>query len=271
MKKKVFKILMITFLALNIPIIYVHSETLNLIEEKLDSVGVSDEYSNNIINYITNLKLSTEETKNLLEDINNIISKIKEKEDYNDFTFTELLNIYGEALNIADELNIDLDLDLSTKEVVLKDKDSKLTLIKCDVNDIKRYYENYKVSPLTSQDYEILKSYIVENTIINDENINNSERSNNSNDMTKADDYSNSDLNENDDYNNSNLNDEEIAKNSKRSDSSDSSENNNENLNTVSTIKSKNMNRVLSIVFLVLFACVVVSLLIESIFFNEKK
>lgn len=271
MKKKVFKILIITFLALNIPIIYVHSETLNLIEEKLDSVGVPDEYSNNIVNYITNLKLSTEETKNLLEDINNIISKIKEKEDYNDFTFTELLNIYGEALNIADELNINLDLDLSTKEVVLKDKDSKLTLIKCDVNDIKRYYENYKVSPLTSQDYEILKSYIVENTIINDENTNNSERSNNSNDMTKVDDYSNSDLNESDDYNNSNLNDEEIAKNSKRSDSSDSSENNNETLNTVSTIKSKNMNRVLSIVFLVLFACVVVSLLIESIFFNEKK
>ena len=39
MKKKVFKILIITFLALNIPIIYVHSETLNLIEEKLKSAG----------------------------------------------------------------------------------------------------------------------------------------------------------------------------------------------------------------------------------------
>ena len=258
--KKVFRIIIIAFLALNTQILYVHSETLNLIEEKLDSVGVPDEYSDNIINYITNLKLSTEETKKLLEDINNIISSVKEKDDYSDFTLTELLNIYGEALNIADELNINLDLDLSSKEVVLKDKDSKLTLIKCDIYDVKRYYENYNESPLTSQDYEELKSYIVENTITNDENTNNSEGSNNYNSVTEGDDYDKSDLN-----------DDEVAKDSKKSNSSDSNEGNNETLNTVSAIKSKNANRVLSIVFLVLFACVVVSLLIDSIFFNKEK
>ena len=257
--KKIFRILIIAFLVLNISIIYVHSETLNLIEEKLDSVGIPEEYSDNIINYITNLKLSDEEGKNLLDEANNILSRIKEKEDYSDFTFTELLNIYGEALNIADELNINLDLDLSSKEVVLKDKNSKLTLIKCDIDDVKRYYENYKESPLTSQDYEELKSYIIENTIINDENTNSSD-SNNSSRVTESDDYNKSDLN-----------DEEVAKNSNSSDNSNSTVNNNENLNTVSAIKSKNMNRVLSIIFLVLFACVVVSLLINSIFFSREK
>lgn len=257
--KKIFRILIIAFLVLNISIIYVHSETLNLIEEKLDSVGVPEEYSDNIINYITNLKLSDEESKNLLEEANNIISRIKEKEDYSDFTLTELLNVYVEALNIADELNINLDLDLSSKEVVLKDKNSKLTLIKCDIDDVKRYYENYKESPLTSEDYEELKSYIIENTIINDENTNSSD-SNNSSRVTESDDYNKSDLN-----------DEEVAKNSNSSDNSNSTVNNNENLNTVSAIKSKNMNRVLSIIFLVLFSCVVVSLLIDSIFFNKEK
>lgn len=254
--KKIFNILIITFLVLNMPIICVHSEKVNLIEEKLESIGVSDEYSDNIINYITNLKLSTEETKKLLEDSNNIISRIKEKEDYSDFTLTELLNLYGEALNIADKLNINLDLNFSTKEVVLKDKNSKLTLIKCNMGDVKRYYENYKKSPLTSKDYEDLKGYIVENTITNDEKINSSE-SNNSNIITKN-------------YDKSDLKDEEIAKDSKTSDNSNSTENKNENLNTVSAIKSKNMNRVLSIVFLVLFACVIVSLLIDSIFFYRK-
>lgn len=256
--KKIFRILIIAFLVLNISIIYVHSETLNLIEEKLDSVGIPEEYSDNIINYITNLKLSDKETKNLLDEANNILSRIKEKEDYSDFTLIELLNIYGEALNIADELNINLDLDLSSKEVVLKDKNSKLTLIKCDIDDVKRYYENYKESPLTSQDYEELKSYIIENTIINDENTNSSD-SNNSSRITESDNYNKNDLN-----------DEEIAKNSNSSDNSNSTVNNNENLNTVSAIKSKNMNRVLSIIFLVLFSCVVVSLLIDSIFFNRK-
>lgn len=255
--KKIFKIFIVAFLFLNIPIIYVHSETLNLIEEKLESIGVPEEYGDNIINYITNLKLTDEETRELLEEANNIFFRVKEKDDYSDFTLTELLNIYGEALNIADELNINLDLDLSSKEVVLKDKDSKLTLIKCDIDDVKRYYENYKVSPLTSQDYEELKSYIVENTITNDEKINSSESSN---DIAKSDDYGNSDLS-----------DDEVSKESKKSNSSDSNESNNETLNTVSAIKNKNVNRVLSIVFLVLFACVVVSLLIESIFFNKEE
>lgn len=274
--KKIFRMLIIVFLTLNTQILYVHSETLNLIEDKLESIGIPDEYSDNIINYITNLKLTNEETKELLEEANNIFLRVKGKDDYSDFTFTELLNIYGEALNIAEELNINLDLDLSSKEVVLKDKDSKLTLIKCDMNDVKRYYENYTESPLTSQDYEELKSYIAENTIINDENKNSSESTSDSNNIAKSDDYSNSDLNDNEvaedskRSNSSDLNDEEIEKNGNVSDNSNSAENNNESLNTVSAIKSKNMNRVLSIVFLVLFACVVASLLIESIFFNRK-
>ena len=148
---------------------------------------------------------------------------------------------------------------MSSKEVVLKDKNSKLTLIKCDIDDVKKVlWKIIKESPLTSQDYEELKSYIIENTIINDENTNSSD-SNNSSRVTESDDYNKSDLN-----------DEEVAKNSNSSDNSNSTVNNNENLNTVSAIKSKNMNRVLSIIFLVLFACVLISLLIDSIFFNRR-
>ena len=67
--KKIFRIFIVSFLMLNIQIIYVHSETLNLIEEKLDNVGIPKEYSDNIINYITNLKLSEAETKNLLDEV----------------------------------------------------------------------------------------------------------------------------------------------------------------------------------------------------------
>ena len=251
--KKIFKILIIVILVLNISTICVKSETLNLIEEKLDSIGISDEYSNNIINYITNLKLSDEETKKILEKANNIFSMAKEKEDYSDFTLTELLNIYGEALNVADELGINLDLDLLTKEVVLKDKESKLTLIKCNIDDVENYYENYKESPLTYGDYKELKGYIVENVIMSDEN---TDVNNNYNRATEGDDY-----------NKSNLNDKEITNNIMDNNSYDS---NNESLNTVSAIKNKNMNRVMSIIFLVLFSCVVVSLLIDSIFFSDK-
>ncbi|MDU5263461.1 MAG: hypothetical protein E6176_13665, partial [Clostridium celatum] len=93
--KKIFRIFIVAFLVLNTQILYVHSETLNLIEEKLENIGIPDEYSDNIINYITNLKLTNEETKELLEEANNIFLRVKGKDDYSDFTFTELLNIYG--------------------------------------------------------------------------------------------------------------------------------------------------------------------------------
>ena len=184
--KKIFRILIIAFLVLNISIIYVHSETLNLIEEKLDSVGVPEEYSDNIINYINNLKLSEEETTKLLDEANDVILKIKDKKNYNDFTFTDLINIYGEALNIADSLNINVDLNIANKEVMLKDKDSKLTLIKCNIDDVRRYYENYKKSPLTSQDYQELKSFIAENTITNEEDIEKDRDTNNLKIMNQA-------------------------------------------------------------------------------------
>ena len=250
--KKIFRILIIAFLVLNISIIYVHSETLNLIEEKLDSVGVPEEYSDNIINYINNLKLSEEETTKLLDEANDVILKIKDKKN---FTFTDLINIYGEALNIADSLNINVDLNIANKEVMLKDKDSKLTLIKCNIDDVRRYYENYKKSPLTSQDYQELKSFIAENTITNEEDIEKDRDTNNLNNISD-----------------NNLNDKEIAKNNESSTSNyNSSENNDKTFNTVSAIRRKNVNRVLSIVFLVLFACVLVSLLIDSIFFKREK
>ena len=74
--KKILRIFIISFFILNISIIYVHSETLNLIEEKLDTVGLPEEYTNNIINYINNLKLSEEETTKLLDEANDVILKI---------------------------------------------------------------------------------------------------------------------------------------------------------------------------------------------------
>ena len=138
---------------------------------------------------------------------------------------------------------------------MLKDKDSKLTLIKCNIDDVRRYYENYKKSPLTSQDYQELKSFIAENTITNEEDIEKDRDTNNLNNISD-----------------NNLNDKEIAKNNESSTSNyNSSENNDKTFNTVSAIRRKYVNRVLSIVFLVLFACVLVSLLIDSIFFKREK
>ena len=101
--KKFFKIFILTFSILNMSVIYANCETLSLIEEKLQEVGVPEEYKDNIINYIDNLKLSDKEAKDIVNEANAIISSVKEKGNYSDFSFSELLNIYGETLNLAKE------------------------------------------------------------------------------------------------------------------------------------------------------------------------
>ena len=53
--KKFFKIFILTFSILNMSVMYAKCETLSLIEEKLQEVGVPEEYKDNIINYIDNL------------------------------------------------------------------------------------------------------------------------------------------------------------------------------------------------------------------------
>lgn len=254
--KKFFRIFILTFSILNMSVIYAHCETLSLIEEKLHQVGIPSEYSDNIINYIYNLKLSDKDAEDIVNEANDIMSNIKEKGGDSDLSFTELLNIYGEALNLADGLKINIDLDLSNKEVVLKDKESKAILIKCDMSDVKKYYENYKESPLTSKDYEELKSYISENTITN------------SNDLkSNYDDNSSTKLNESDE--NNSIKNQQDKSNELAESSYNNKENNSEVLNSASAIKSKNANRVMSIVFLILFACVIISLLVDSLFFNK--
>lgn len=222
--KKFFRIFILTFSILNMSVIYAHCETLSLIEEKLHQVGIPSEYSDNIINYIYNLKLSDKDAEDIV--------------------------------NLADGLKINIDLDLSNKEVVLKDKESKAILIKCDMSDVKKYYENYKESPLTSKDYEELKSYISENTITN------------SNDLkSNYDDNSSTKLNESDE--NNSIKNQQDKSNELAESSYNNKENNSEVLNSASAIKSKNANRVMSIVFLILFACVIISLLVDSLFFNK--
>ena len=255
--QKFFRIVLSTFLVLNMQIINTYCETLTLIEEKLEDVGILDEYSDNIINYINNLKISNEEASNILNEANNIISSIKEKGNYSNFTFSELISIYGEVLNLAEGLNINIDLDLSAKEVVLKDKDSKVTLIKCDISDVKKYYDSYKESPLTAQEYEEVKKYISENTITNNEDV---KRDNNSNKLAESD-ISNDSI--------SNLSDENLEKNSELTDNSYNKENINKASNSVGTVKERNVNRVLSIIFLVLFSCVALSFLVDLLFFKK--
>lgn len=254
--KKFFRTVLVTFLVLNMQMINTYCETLTLIEEKLQEVGVSEEYSNNIINYINNLKISDEEASNILNKASDIISSIKERKNYSDFTFSELISIYGEVLNLAEGLNINVDLDLSTKKVVLKDKNSKEILIKCNISDVKKYYDNYKESPLTAKDYDEVKNYISENTITNNEDLKETDNDTNSNNLAEIDNING-------------LEDEKLERKDELADNSYNKTDGSESLNNTATIKDKNVRRVLSIIFLILFSCVSLSFLVDLLFFKK--
>ena len=256
--KKFFRIVLAIFLVLNMQMINTYCETLTLIEEKLEDVGILSEYSDNIINYINDLKISDEEASNILNKANNIISSIKEKENYSDFTFSELISIYGEVLNLAEGLNINIDLDLSTNEVVLKDKENKATLIKGDIGDVKKYYNNYKESPLTAKEYEEVKNYINENTISNNEGFKEIDNDSNHNNLDEN-------------YNIDELKKEKLERKDEMADNSYNKTDSSGVLNKTATIKDKNVNRVLSIIFLILFSCVALSFLVDLLFFKTDE
>ena len=55
----------------------VHCEILSLIGERLESIGIQEKYSDNIISHINNLNLSKEELQKISEDIDNMIVSIQ--------------------------------------------------------------------------------------------------------------------------------------------------------------------------------------------------
>lgn len=253
--KKLFRIFIISILFLNMQMISAHSETFKLIEEKLGDLGISEEYTDNIINYINDLDLSDEEVKGILEDSKSVFSNIKDTKGYEDFTFSELVNIYGKALNIANDLNISINVDFSNKEIELIDKKSNLTLFKCDVNDAKKYYESYKEKPITSEEYNQLISYISESV------------DRDSNESNSYDSYLNDEIRI-DEKANSNESDSEISENTNVKNTSNDSDN---ILNKTSTTRSKNINRTLSIIYIILFFCVIFSILLGVMFKDKEK
>lgn len=255
--RKLFRILIIIFFILNIQTINTYGETLNLIEKKLDDIGIDNKYSMNIIEYISKLSVDYDNKEKILEDINSIIKNISNKNSYNDFKFSELLNIYSEILDIANDLNIDIEIDYLNKEIELSEKDSNLRLIRCNINDIKRYYKNYKKDPFTYSEYNKIKNYIDQANITDNINLSSIEGKSKLNRTEYDNNKLNQELNENNEISHNNYIDIK-------------SNNDNMILNKASVIKNENINRVFSIIFLVIFACVVVSILIGSIFFRKE-
>lgn len=254
--KIVTQMVAISFLLINTFILPVHSENIDFFKEKLEEVGIPEEYSKNISEHIENLDISTEEIQAIMNNSSEVFSRIEEGQEISDFSLSDLVGIYSEALRVANDLDIEVKIDSDNKELEIKDKEDDDVLLKCNIEDAKKYYDNYKKSPLTDEEYDNLLNYL-DNGITN-----------NNDDLSAS---QQKDTNKNSINNESNKEDSNIEK-AEASDTSNTTENNSasdSSSNKADTVSKKNRYRVLSIIYLVVLLCVLLSV-VSSKLFKEK-
>lgn len=257
--KRVTKVFTVSFLLINTFILPVNSENVDLFKVKLEEIGIPEEYSKNISDHIENLDISAEEFQAIMNNSSEVFSRIEEGQEINDFSLSDLVGIYSEALRVANDLDIEVKIDSNNKEVEIKDKENDEILLKCHIEDVKKYYENYKKSPLTDEEYDDLLKYIDSS---DDSISNNNEDSSVSEKKDTNENSINNDMNEDD----TNIDKVEVsdASNTIVNDSESNS-----SINKADTISQKNRYRVLSIIYLVLLLCVLLSI-VSSKLFKEK-
>ena len=222
--KYIIKIFISCFLLLNILILPVHSQNINFIKGKLEKIGIPKEYSKNIYEYIENLNINEGKIKKIISDSSEIINDIKGGKSLKEFSLLQLSQIYSDAYNNKFEI---------------KDKKSGEILLICDIKGAIKYYNNYKKSPFTKEEYNELFDYI-----------------------------NKEEINENNEFVDDNTNDE-VVKNEY-----ESKEDKNINVVNGTQESSRTINkskiRIMSIIYFILFLCVIVSLIAKGIFVEEN-
>ena len=237
--KYIIKIFISCFLLLNILILPVHSQNINFIKGKLEEIGIPKEYSKNIYEYIENLNINEGKIKKIISDSSEIINDIKGGKSLKEFSLLQLSQIYSDALMLANELGIQVNIDSYNNKFEIKDKKSEEILLICDIKGAIKYYNNYKESPFTKEEYNELFDYI-----------------------------NKEEINENNEFVDDNTNDE-VVKNEY-----ESKEDKNSNVVNGTQESSRTINkskiRIMSIIYFILFLCVIVSLIAKGIFVEEN-
>ena len=237
--KYIIKIFISCFLLLNILILPVNSQNINFIKGKLEEIGIPKEYSKNIYEYIENLNINEGKIKKIISDSSEIINDIKGGKSLKEFSLSQLSQIYSDALMLANELGIQVNIDSYNNKFEIKDKKSEEILLICDIKGAIKYYNNYKESPFTKEEYNELFDYI-----------------------------NKEEINENNEFVDDNTNDEVVKNEYESKEDKNSNVVNGTQESSMAINKSK--IRIMSIIYLILFLCVIVSLIAKGIFVEEN-
>ena len=199
--KKTSKILVSLFIFINIFTINIFAEDLAYIEEALIHIGIDEEYSENIVQYLEGISITESDVQKIENNINDIKSFIEDSKDEEEINFLKYYSVYDNIMDISKLLNLNLDFDINNLNIKLIDEKNNNVLFEGDINSLVQIYSNYKES-----NYNINIEEIVEDINLNIKENNGEEKINNSED--KFNNETNNSLNIERNISNSNNNSE---------------------------------------------------------------
>lgn len=154
--KTIFLFVFITF----VPVSSTFADDTEVLEQQLNKLGVSEEYSNNIAQYITSMNITDEEYNSIIEDGDSVITMVQGKSSLTDFTLSELYSVYGDIRSIMRQLNLTMKIDIKNRQFAIVDKGTGDVLYKGNPKDIDEYYANYEELLDKGEDALNLEEYI---------------------------------------------------------------------------------------------------------------
>lgn len=267
--KKVIIIFFSTLFISNLVYISPFAQDLDYLEQQLDKLGIEEQYCDNIIDYISNTKLTSEQISDIKEDGLEVFNTASEMNS-DGLSLSELITIYNEATSIAKDLNIDIGINFVSQSIILKNKNNGDTLFKCNKDEVPTYYNKFKAMNINKDYCFSLLNYLQEDVVADD-----TIEENNINDKSEEEyDYKKKDKSYNKEYvknNSSKKDDYNINIDNKNNDDSIASdgkdkENNNLTQDTTKNVINKSLSilknsKGIDIIILILIVGIVIKLI----------
>lgn len=142
--RKIIKGSISLFIFMNIFSVNVFAGDLSYIEEALVNLGVNEDYSENIVEYLENIEISELDFQEIENNVNNIKDAVQNNDE--DINFLKYYTVYDNVMDIAEIMNLDLDVNLNDLSISLIDKNNNNILYEGDTDSLMQIYSNYKES-----------------------------------------------------------------------------------------------------------------------------
>lgn len=142
--RNLFKLTFLFFCAFLLSTNITYAKDTGELEKQLSDLGIAEEYTNNIAEYVNNIDITDDEYNSIISDGEAVITMVNGKNSITDFSLNELYNVYGNIRSIMKQLNLSMKIDVKNRQFAIVDKATNSVLYKGNPKDIDDYYANYE-------------------------------------------------------------------------------------------------------------------------------